>query len=76
MLVILKAYGIQEKLVTAIIIIYEDTTAKVITPAEETEIYNILDGVLQGDTLTPYLFIEYVMRTALQGREDKLVIIL
>ena len=75
MLAILKAYGIPEELVTAISIMYEDTTAKVITPDGETETFNILAGVLQGDTLAPYLFvivIDYVMRTALLGREDKL----
>ena len=75
MLAILKAYGIPEELVTAISIIYEDTTAKVITPDGETETFNILAGVLQGDTLAPYLVvivIDYVMRTALLGREDKL----
>ena len=60
---------------TAISIIYEDTTAKVITTDKETETFNILAGVLQGDTLAPYIFvlvIDYVMRTALEGRENKL----
>ena len=37
MLAILKAYGIPEELVTAISIMYEDTTAKVITHDGETE---------------------------------------
>ena len=62
-------------MVTAISIMYEDTTAKVITPDGEMETFNILVGVLQGDTLALYLFviiIDYIMRTALQGREDKL----
>ena len=75
MLAILKAYGILEELVSAISIMYEDTTAKIITPGGETETFNILVGVLQGDTLAPYLFvivIDCVMRTALLGREDKL----
>ena len=75
MLAILKTYGIPEELVTAISIMYEDTTAKVITPDGETETFNILAGVFQGDTLAPYIFvivIDYVMRTALPGREDKL----
>ena len=75
MLAILKSYGIPEELVTAISIMYEDTTAKVITPDGETENFNILSGVLQGDTLAPYLFvivIDYVMRSDLLGREDKL----
>ena len=73
MLTILKAYGLPEELVTAISIMYEDTTAKVITPDGKT--FNILDGVLQGDMLAPYLFVivvDYVMRSALQEREDKL----
>ena len=54
---------------------YENTTAKVITPDGETETFDIIAGVLQGDTLAPYLFvivIDYVMRTALLGREYKL----
>ena len=42
MLAILKVYGIPEDLVTAISIMYEDTTANVITPDEETETFNIL----------------------------------
>ena len=74
MLAILKAYGIPEELATAIRIMYEDTTAKVITTDGETETFNILAGVLQGDTLAPKLFvivIDYVMRTALLGREDR-----
>ena len=54
MLRILNAYGIPEELVTAIIIMYEDTSAKVITPDGETETFSILAGVLQGDTLAPY----------------------
>ena len=54
---------------------YEDTTAKVITLIGDTENFNILAGVLQGDTFAPYLFIiviDYVMTTVLQGRENKL----
>ena len=50
-LAILKAYGIPEYLVTAIRIMYEYTTAK------KTETFNILAGILQGDTLAPYLFV-------------------
>ena len=60
---------------TDIRLMYEDTTAKVIIPDGETETFNILACVLQGDTLAPYLFaivIHYVMRTALLGRKDKL----
>ena len=75
MLLILKAYRIPEELVTAISIMYEDTSAKVIKPDGRTETFSILAGVLQGDTLAPYLFvivIDYIMRKALTEREEKL----
>ena len=70
---ILRAYGIPEKLVSAISIMYADTMAKVVSPDGETEFFEILAGVLQGDTLAPFLFIiviDYVMRTALEGHTN------
>ena len=37
---------------------YHETKAKVITPdGDETEEFDIYCGVLQSDTLAPYLFI-------------------
>ena len=42
------------------------------TPDEDTDEFEILVGVLQGDTLAPYLFIivlDYCMRTAIEGRQ-------
>ena len=36
---------------------YEDTTAKVITPDGETETFTILAGVSQGDMLAPYIVV-------------------
>ena len=76
MLIILKSYGIPEELVTAISIIYEDTSSKVITPDGETNTFSILAGILQWDTLASYLFvivIDYIMRKPLTVREEKLV---
>ena len=75
MLLILKAYGISKELVKAIGIMYEDTSAKVITPDGETDMFSNLAGVLRGDILASYLFIiviGYIMGKALMGREDKL----
>ena len=75
MLKILQAYGIPEKLVKAIAVLYENTKAKVLSPDGETETFSILAGVLQGDTLAPYLFaiiIDYVMRSAVGGKEEAL----
>ena len=64
---ILKAYGISTKIVDAISILYKDTEAQVITPDGDTEFFEILAGVLQGDTLAPFLFIialDYALREA------------
>ena len=46
MFTILKAYGLLEELVRAIIIMYEDTTDKVVTPYGEMETFKILAGIL------------------------------
>ena len=64
---ILKAYGIPTKIVDAISILYRDTEAQLITPDGDTEFFEILAGVLQGDTLPPFLFIialDYALREA------------
>ena len=69
---ILRAYGIPEKLVRLIECSYMDTMARVKTEDGLTEAFCILAGVLQGDTLAPYLFIiviDYLMRQALEGRD-------
>ena len=70
---ILRAYGIPDKLVDLIERTYTDTLAKVMTPEGLTEAFRILAGVLQGDTLAPYLFIiviDYIMRTAMSNLEE------
>ncbi|XP_072016329.1 uncharacterized protein [Amphiura filiformis] len=56
MVKILKAYGLPTIIVKAIEDTYQNTRAKVVTSDGETEEFNILAGVLQGDTLAPYLF--------------------
>ena len=46
--------------------------AKVLSPDGETELFEILAGVLQGDTLAPYLFaivIDYCRRQAIGDDE-------
>ena len=72
---ILTAYGIPEILVNTIMKLYQGTMAKVISPDGDTELFEILAGVLQGDTLAPYLFaivLDYCMRMAVDGREEEL----
>ncbi|XP_072037323.1 uncharacterized protein [Amphiura filiformis] len=51
MLQILRAYGIPKQLVDAIDRTYKKTRAKVISPDGETELFDIVAGVLQGETL-------------------------
>ena len=51
---ILKAYGIPDSIVDIINLLYVNTKGKVITPDGDTELFDILAGVLQGDTLAPY----------------------
>ena len=43
--------------VAAITILYRNTKVKVRSPDGDTEYFDIVAGVLQGDTLAPYLFI-------------------
>ncbi len=70
---ILEAYGIPPKIVDAICDGYSNTRAKVTSPDGETEEFIIQAGVLQGDTLAPYLFIivlDYALRKAIDGKEE------
>ena len=50
---ILRAYGIPAHIVQSISDVYDNTSAKVLTPDGETDTFPILAGVLQGDTLCP-----------------------
>ena len=62
----LLAYGLPKETVAAITILYRNTKVKVRSPDGDSEYFNIVAGVLQGDTLAPYLFIiclDYVLRT-------------
>ena len=70
---ILRAYGIPDVIVNLINRLYTNTTAKIITADGLTEAFRILAGVMQGDTLAPYLFviiIDYVMSTAIDTEND------
>ena len=75
MIKILKAYDVPPNLLSAITKMYENTRAKVISPDGETDYFKILAGVLQGDTLAPYLFVivlDYILRKTFEGRETEL----
>ena len=63
---ILLAYGLPKETVAAITILYKNTKVKVRSPDGDTEYFDIVAGIRQGDMLAPYLFIiclDYVLRT-------------
>ena len=65
---ILLAYYIPKETVAAITILYRNTKVKVRSPDGDTEYFDNVAGVLQGDRLAPYLFIiclDYVLRTSI-----------
>ena len=67
---ILLAYGLPKETVAAITILYRNTKVKVSSPDGDTKYLDSVAGVLQGDTLAPYLFIiclDYVFRTSIDN---------
>ena len=53
--------------------LYRNTKVKVRSPDGDTDYFDIVTGVLQGDTLAPYLFIiclDYVLRTSIDKIEE------
>ena len=65
---ILLAYSLPKENVADIMRLYRNTKVKVCSPDGDTDYFDIVAGVLQGDTLAPYLFIiclDYVLRTSI-----------
>ena len=59
------AYDLPKETVAAIMILYKNTKVKVRSPDGDIDYFDIVAGVLQGDTLAPNLFIiclDYVLR--------------
>jgi hypothetical protein len=62
---ILRHYGIPDKTVRAIKTIYNNSKSRVLVEGKLTDQFEISTGVLQGDTLAPFLFIiviDYVLK--------------
>ena len=69
---ILEAYGIPKETVNAIRTMYRDTSCIVSTSDGDSDPFNIVTGVLQGDPLAPFLFIiclDYAMRCSIVGSD-------
>ena len=70
---ILELYGIPPEIISAIKVLYSNTKSTILTPDGETEHFDILAGILQGDTLAPFLFIiviDYVMRISVDTMKE------
>ena len=62
------AYSLPKETIVAIMMLFRNTKVKVRSSDGETVYFNIVAGVLQGDTLAPYRFIiclDYVLRTSI-----------
>ena len=66
---ILSQYNVPNCLISDIILMYSDTSSCVSTDLGPTKWFKTTSGVLQGDTLSPYLFIvllDYALKKILQ----------
>ena len=72
---ILEAYSIPLRLRDAIKLTYQNLQAKVCSPDGDTDLFKMHAGVMQGDTLAPFLFVivlDYALRKAIDGKEEEL----
>ena len=70
---ILLAYGLPKETVTSIMVLYRNTKVKVRSPDVDTDYFDIVAGVQQGDTLAPYPFIiclDKVLRTSIDKMKE------
>ena len=70
---ILEPYGIPNETIVAIKVMYTDTSSTILTTDGETPSFPILAGILQGDTLAPFLFIivvDYVMHISVDTTSE------
>ena len=74
---ILSLYGIPAPLIKAIKLLYDRSTSRVRTSDGLTDLFRTLMGVLQGDTLAPFLFIivlDYVLRNSMSSDQGLTII--
>ena len=67
------AYGLPKETVTAIMMLYRNTKVKVHCLDGDTDYFNIVAGVQQGDSLAPDLFIiclNYMLRTSIDKMKE------
>ena len=54
---ILQAYNLPKETLIAIMVLYKNAKALVRLPDGDTDFFNIFTGVLQGDSLVPYMLL-------------------
>ncbi len=70
MFAILRHYGIPEKIVTEIRVLYDESTCQVFLKGQLSGPFDITTGVLQGDVLAPFLFIIVIDYISKQSAGD------
>ena len=71
---ILLSYGHPKETVTAIMMLYKDMEAMVRWPNVDTDFFDNVTGVLQRDTLAPFLFViclGYILWTSLDLMKER-----
>lgn len=66
---VMSAYGVSDRVIRQVSAMYANTTAMVRTIDGMSDEFDINAGVLQGDTLAPFLFVwmvDYILRCALK----------
>ena len=70
---ILLTYSLPKETVAAKMMLHKNMKVKVRSLDGDTDYFNIIAGVLQGDTLAPYLFIiclDYMLRMSIDKIKD------
>ena len=71
MFAILAEYGVPQRILNVINEMYGDIKAKVKSTDGDTDYFQIFAGVMQGDTLAPFLFVivlDYAVRHAIERK--------
>ena len=71
---ILFTYGLPKDTVAVVMMLYRNTKVRVCSPDGDTDYFNIVAGLLQVDTLAPYLFLiclEYILKTTIDRMKEK-----
>ena len=72
---ILHPHGIPPRMLETIKLCYRNLQAKVVFPDGDTEMFKSFTGVMQGDTLAPFIFVtvlDYALSKEISDKEEEL----